>query len=160
VMLSLYIRGFALGILFPPLSAVSLSEISREKMGQASSISNVIRQLAGSFGVAILATMLTTRVTYHTQMYAQSVDPQSATYKTVLAKTTTYVQTHAGSAPATAQSQAKTLLVQQLSKEAYIQGIDDDFLIAGVITLLGGIPLFWLHTKKRSTKNEKTAIHE
>ncbi|WP_320054895.1 DHA2 family efflux MFS transporter permease subunit [uncultured Acetobacteroides sp.] len=160
VMLSLYIRGFALGILFTPLSAISLSEIPREKMGQASSISNVIRQLAGSFGVAILATMLTTRVTYHTQMYAQSVDPQSPAYKTAVVKATTYIQTHAGSSPANAQVQAKTLVVQQLSKEAYIQGIDDDFLIAGVITLLGGIPLFWLHTKKRSSKNEKPAIHE
>jgi DHA2 family multidrug resistance protein len=129
-------------------------------MGQASSISNVIRQLAGSFGVAILATMLTTRVTYHSQMYAQSIDPQSPAYKTAVAKTTTYIQTHAGSSPANAQVQAKTLVVQQLSKEAYIQGIDDDFLIAGVITLVGGIPLFWLHTKKRSSKKEKPAIHE
>lgn len=160
VMLSLYVRGFALGILFTPLSAISLSEISREKMGQASSISNVIRQLAGSFGVAILATMLTTRVTYHSQMYAQSIDPQSPAYKTALAKTTTYIQTHAGSSQTNAQVQAKMLVVQQLNKEAYIQGIDDDFLIAGVITLVGGIPLFWLHTKKRSSKKEKPAIHE
>lgn len=160
IMMSLYIRGFALGILFTPLSAVSLSEIPREKMGQASSISNVVRQLAGSFGVAILATMLTTRVTFHTQMYSQSIDSQSPAYKTAIAKLSTHAQAHAGSAPATAQAQAKTLVVQQLSKEAYIQGIDDDFLLAGLITLMGGVPLFWLHTKKRNKTTETAAIHE
>jgi len=156
VMLSLYIRGFALGILFTPLSAISLSEIPREKMGQASGISNVIRQLAGSFGVAILATMLTTRVAYHSEMYSQSVNTQSPVYKTAIAQGATYIQTHAGVSPSNAQLLAKTMVVKQLSKEAYIQGIDDDFLIAGVITLLGGIPLFWLHTKRRSTNEIKS----
>ncbi len=156
VMLSLYIRGFALGILFTPLSAISLSEIPREQMGQASGISNVIRQLAGSFGVAILATMLTTRVAYHSEMYSQSVNTQSPVYKTAIAQGATYIQTHAGVSPSNAQLLAKTMVVKQLSKEAYIQGIDDDFLIAGVITLLGGIPLFWLHTKRRSTNEIKS----
>ncbi len=156
VMLSLYIRGFALGILFTPLSAISLSEIPRDQMGQASGISNVIRQLAGSFGVAILATMLTTRVAYHSEMYSQSVNTQSPVYKTAIAQGATYIQTHAGVSPSNAQLLAKTMVVKQLSKEAYIQGIDDDFLIAGVITLLGGIPLFWLHTKRRSTNEIKS----
>jgi DHA2 family multidrug resistance protein len=36
-----------------------------------------------------------------------------------------------------------------LTNQAYIQGIDDDFLIAAGLTLIGGIPVFFLHSKKK-----------
>lgn len=160
IMLSLYLRGLGMGMLFTPLSAISLSEIPRDKMGQASGISNVVRQLAGSFGVAILATMLTTRVNYHTEMYSQSVNSQSEIYKEVAKNSSTYIRTNAGYSPANAQLLGRSVISQHLSKEAYIQGVDDDFLLAGVFTLLGGIPLFWLHTKKSKTKQEKGVHYE
>lgn len=152
VMLSLYMRGLGMGMLFTPLSAISLSEIPRDKMGQASGISNVVRQLAGSFGVAILATMLTTRVSYHTEIYSQSVNCQSETYQEVAKNASTYIRTNAGYSPGNAQQLGRSVISQHLSKEAYIQGVDDDFLLAGVFTLLGGIPLFWLRTKKGNRK--------
>lgn len=159
IMLSLYMRGLGMGLLFTPLSALSLSEIPRDKMGQASSISNVVRQLAGSFGVAILATMLSTRVTYHTEMYSQSVDAQSPTYKAVVAKAATTIRAEDGYSPANAQVLAKSTVSQQLAKEAYIQGIDDDFLLAGVITLVGGIPIFFLHAKRKSKQPKENVAH-
>ena len=49
--------------------------------------------------------------------------------------------------------QSQALLLSNLSKQAYIQGIDDDFLLAGIITLIGGIPIIFLHTKKLKNKN-------
>ena len=149
VMLSLYIRGFALGILFTPLSAVSLSEVPREKMAQASGITNVVRQLAGSFGVAILATMLTTRVNHHMQEYSQAIDPKSQTYKNISVNISNHIQHSAGSSYIVAQKQAQAVIVGQINKEAFIAGIDDDFMIAGLITFIGVIPIFWLHTKKK-----------
>ena len=59
IMLSLYLRGFGMGLMFTPLSAVALLDIPREKMAQASGLINVIRQIGGSLGVAIFATILT-----------------------------------------------------------------------------------------------------
>jgi len=55
----MYLRGVAMGLLFSPLSALALTEISRTEMAQASGLMNVIRQVGGSFGVAILQTLLT-----------------------------------------------------------------------------------------------------
>jgi len=54
VMTSLYLRGFAMGIIFTPLSTLMLLNLPREKMAQASGITNTVRQLGGSLGVAIL----------------------------------------------------------------------------------------------------------
>ncbi len=67
IMISLYIRGIAMGLMFTALSTVSLLEIPRDKMAQASAITNSIRQLGGSLGVALLATLLTTRANFHSR---------------------------------------------------------------------------------------------
>jgi len=153
VMLSLYIRGFAMGLMFTALSTVSLMEIPREKMAQASAITNSIRQLGGSLGVAILATLLSTRVSYHAQMFGGAVKPGSEVYQETVNKIKHHIQYEAGSSSTNAVKQSQAFLLSNLNKQAYIQGINDDFLIAGIITLLGGIPIIFLHTKKNRIQN-------
>jgi MFS transporter, DHA2 family, multidrug resistance protein len=153
VMLSLYIRGFAMGLMFTALSTVSLMEIPREKMAQASAITNSIRQLGGSLGVAILATLLSTRVSYHAQMFGGAVKPGSEVYQETVNKIKHHIQYEAGSSSTNAVRQSQAFLLSNLNKQAYIQGINDDFLIAGIITLLGGIPIIFLHTKKNRIQN-------
>ncbi len=148
IMLSLYLRGVAMGLMFTALTTVSLLEISREKMAQASAITNSIRQLGGSLGVAILATMLTARVGYYGQVYGEAVKSGSVAYHQTMAKMNYYLQNEAGSSPSNAARLSQGLLLSNLRNQAYIQGIDDDFLLAGIITLIGGIPIIFLHTKK------------
>lgn len=153
IMLSLYLRGLAMGLMFTALTTVSLSEIPRDKMAQASAITNSIRQLGGSLGVAILATLLTTRVSYHAQVFGGAVNPGSEVYQQTVTKMKYHLQAEAGSSPANAAKQSQYLLLSNMNKQAYIQGINDDFLLAGLITLLGGIPIIFLHTKKSKIKN-------
>jgi DHA2 family multidrug resistance protein len=153
IMLSLYLRGFAMGLMFTALTTVSLSEIPREKMAQASAITNSIRQLGGSLGVALLATLLTTRVNFHSQVFGNAVKSGSEIYQQSSTKIKYYLQNNAGSSPTNAARQSQVLLLSNLSKQSYIQGIDDDFLLAGIITLIGGIPIIFLHTKKLKNKN-------
>jgi DHA2 family multidrug resistance protein len=158
IMLSLYLRGFAMGLMFTALTTVSLSEIPREKMAQASAITNSIRQLGGSLGVALLATLLTTRVNFHAEAFGNAIKPGSEIFQQTSTKIKYYLQNDAGSSPTNAARQSQALLLSNLSKQAYIQGIDDDFLLAGIITLLGGIPIIFLHTKK--LKNKNLVAHE
>ena len=153
IMLSLYLRGFAMGLMFTALTTVSLSEIPREKMAQASAITNSIRQLGGSLGVALLATLLTTRVSYHAQAYGNALKPGSEIYQQTTNKIKYHLQHDAGSSPSNSTRMSQVLLLSNLNKQAYIQGIDDDFLLAGLMTLLGGIPIVFLHTKKNKNKN-------
>jgi DHA2 family multidrug resistance protein len=153
-MISLYLRGVAMGLMFTALTTVSLSEIPREKMAQASAITNSIRQLGGSLGVALLATLLTSRVNYHTQIFGSAVKPGSEIYQQTTTKIRYHLQNEAGSSPVNAPRQSQALLLSNLNKQAYIQGIDDDFLLAGIITLVGGIPIIFLHTKKTKNKNQ------
>jgi DHA2 family multidrug resistance protein len=148
IMLALYLRGVGMGILFTPLSTIALLEIPREKMAQASGLFNVVRQVGGSFGVALLATIFTVRVNYHTEMYSSAIEAKSPIYANVSSTLTTHFEQSAGSSPATAAKQSQVVIMSHIAREAYIKGIDDDFYIAAFITLLVAVPVFWLHTKK------------
>lgn len=164
IMISLYLRGFAMGILFTPLSTISLLEIPREKMAQASGLSNTIRQLGGSLGVAILATLLSTRVSYHSEIYSESIQSRSQVFQNTVSRLNNQIQHNAGSSPAMASKQSQVAIASFVGKQAYIQAIDDDFMLAAVITLIGGIPVIFLHVKKKNQskdlKNENPISHE
>ena len=152
IMTSLYLRGFAMGIIFTPLSTLSLLTMPREKMAQASGISNTVRQLGGSLGVAIFTTMLTTRINFHSQMFGSAIQASSQEFKNVAANLTYFAQQHVGSNVATAVQQSKYIILSHVTKQAYIAGINDDFWIAAIITFLGLIPVIIMKTKnKKST---------
>jgi DHA2 family multidrug resistance protein len=159
IMVSLYLRGLGMGLLFTPLSAVSLLEIPREKMAQASGLTNTIRQLAGSFGVAVLATLLSTRVKFHNQMYSESLDANSPVFKSVSRNLVQQIQHTTGANHGDAVRQSQMVIAGHIAKQSYIQGINDDFLIAAILTLVGAIPVFWLHTKKKKLAT-KIKSHE
>jgi DHA2 family multidrug resistance protein len=156
IMLALYLRGLAMGLMFTALTTVSLLEIPREKMAQASAITNSIRQLGGSLGVALLATLLTSRVGYYSQLYGGAIKPGSEVYKQTLKRINYHMQYEAGSSPSDATRDSQMLLLSNLNKQSYIQGINDDFLLAGIITLIGGIPIIFLNTKKTRIQNLPT----
>jgi EmrB/QacA subfamily drug resistance transporter len=61
----MFMRGIFFGLSLIPLQAATFSTISPRDTGRASSIFNTNRQVASSFGVAILATVLTDRTNNH-----------------------------------------------------------------------------------------------
>jgi MFS transporter, DHA2 family, multidrug resistance protein len=159
IMISLYLRGVAMGLMFTALSTISLLEISRERMAQASAITNSIRQLGGSLGVALLATLLTTRASFHLQIFGSAIKPGSEIYQKSMSNMKYHIQRQAGSSPSVASKQSQALMYSNIGKQAFIEGINDDFLLAGIITLIGGIPIVFLHTKRSKIQNQPANEH-
>jgi MFS family permease len=62
---NMLVRGMFFGLLVIPLQAATFATISPEATGRASSIFSVSRQVAASFGIAVLATVLTGRLGAH-----------------------------------------------------------------------------------------------
>jgi MFS transporter, DHA2 family, multidrug resistance protein len=155
IMPSLYLRGLGMGLMFTAMNTIALLEIPREKMAQASGISNSVRQLGGSLGVAILATLLTTRVSYHAQQFGTSIKPASEVFQQTNRNLRYHLTHTAGSTPGDAAKQSQYMILSNLSTQAYIEGINDDFLLAGMITLVGILPILFLRTKR---KNDETTI--
>src|SRR5499427_7177402 len=53
-----FFQGLTMGLIFVPLTTVTMSLIAREEMGNATSLFNLMRNLGGSVGIATIATML------------------------------------------------------------------------------------------------------
>jgi MFS transporter, DHA2 family, multidrug resistance protein len=159
VMTSLYLRGLGMGLLFTPLSSLSLATISRDKMAQASGITNTVRQVGGSLGVALLSTVLTSRVNYHAQIFGGALQSNSQVFQNTTRGIANYIQHNAGSSAAVAAKQSQSVLMSHVSSQAFIQGINDDFLIAASITFLCILPIFFMRQKKKAGTPKEAMAH-
>jgi DHA2 family multidrug resistance protein len=62
-----FFQGLSMGLIFVPLTTITMSLIAREEMGNATSLFNLMRNLGGSVGIATIATVLsrTTQMQYN-----------------------------------------------------------------------------------------------
>ena len=149
IMLALYIRGFAMGLMFTPLSMAALSNIPRHKIGQASGLFNVIRQLGGSFGIAFMSTLLLRRTIYHTATYGQVVNPQSDAFHQAAQHLTRFSMNAVGGNQSLAAMRANALIASHISTQAFIRAVGDDFLWHRLSLLLRLFPFYsFVYTNK------------
>jgi DHA2 family multidrug resistance protein len=158
IMLPLYLRGLGMGLLFTPLGTVALSGISREKIAQASGLFNVIRQIGGSFGVAIFGALLTRRTIYHTALYSQAVNQNSSIFQNILHRVTQFSQYTNGASLGMSTAQAKALIASHMAQQAFTQAVNDDFFAAAVVSIVAVVPIFFLRTVKKPGA-PKEAVH-
>lgn len=59
------IQGCGMSFLFIPIMAASMSRISKQGMGNATAVFNLMRNIGGSFGIALMTTFLTRRQQLH-----------------------------------------------------------------------------------------------
>ncbi|MCK9582359.1 MAG: DHA2 family efflux MFS transporter permease subunit [Endomicrobiales bacterium] len=159
IMIPLYLRGLAMGLLFTPLSSLALSGISKHQMAQASGLFNVIRQIGGSFGIAIFGTILTQRNIYHMALYGQAVDVNSAVFKAVSSNLARLVQWTGGNTINWSSMQANAIIGTHVAQQAFVQAVDDAFFVAAVISVLAVFPVIFL-SKSRNNSNSKNNIVE
>jgi len=118
-----FIQGLSMGFVFVPLTTVTHDTISKEQMGNATSLFNLMRNIGASIGIA----MVTTITARHTQMNinvlgASVTQSNPATQRMTSAATAWFMSR--GMDPTTASQQAKAsiwgMLQQQSSMVAFI----------------------------------------
>ena len=149
ILLPLYLRGIAMGLLMSPLTTVAISEISNRKMAQASGLINVIRQIGGSFGVALFGTILTRRTIFHAAMYGEQIQPYSEAYQHTIRGLQHFALQATGGTMGDAASKAGALLVMHTEQQAFVSGADDVFRLAFFILLVALLPVLFLRPHHR-----------
>ena len=149
IMLPLYIRGLAMGLLFTPLSTISLSSIPKQKMAQASGLSNVVRQIGGSCGIAIFGTVLARRVIYHSAIFGQAVDQNSTAFRNAARNVQLFAQQTTGGYSGDVAAKAGALIGSHVAQQAFVNAVDDAFFIAAVFSVIAVIPVLVLKTDKK-----------
>jgi DHA2 family multidrug resistance protein len=76
-----FIQGFGLGTTFVSLTTLTMSRISQEKMGNATGIFNLMRNLGGSFGIATATTLLSRRAQFHQSHLVGRLTPLDLTFQ-------------------------------------------------------------------------------
>jgi len=61
----LILRGAGMGMLFIPITALSLSTLKGQQIGQGAAFTGMMRQLGGSFGIAIITTFMARKNVSH-----------------------------------------------------------------------------------------------
>jgi DHA2 family multidrug resistance protein len=146
-MLWLFIfRGVACALMFAPVVALTLGSVPEEKMAQATGLFTVQRQIGAALGVAIFETIFSMREIYHEAMYGIAVKQNSPIYQEITARLEDAARVNLGADGWEIATQVKHTILDAIHTEVFIQSIDDNILIAGIITFFSCIPLFFIKT--------------
>ena len=69
------VLGVGMGFTFIPLTTLTLSHIPKERMTEATSIYNLLRNMGGSVGIALTTTMLSRRAQFHQTRLVEHLSP-------------------------------------------------------------------------------------
>jgi len=158
IMLPLYLRGFAMGLIMSPLTTMAISEISNREMAQASGLINVIRQIGGSVGVALFGSILTRRTILHGENYGQQLDQYSEAFKSTMMKLQYFAMHVTGGGFAAAKSKGHALLYSFVQQQAFIDGVSDVFRLAAITVIFSVIPVFFLRNRKKINARRMSSL--
>ena len=128
------IQGSAMAFLFIPLMAVSMTAIAKEKMGNATSIYNLMRNIGGSFGIATMTTFLARRSQVHQNHLVSHISAFDHTTQLTMRGMTEWFQRH-GSNSVEASRKALGVMYGMVQRQAMMLSFVEAFWVMGAIFL-------------------------
>jgi len=154
VALSRIVMGFGMGMLFVPLTSMAFSTVKKEEMGNATSIYNLLRNISGSFGIAIMATLLSRRAQFHQSRLSEELNPFNPRYQIALNKVMAGLGYKTGAENVSA---ANGILYGQLVKQSTLFSFTDAFYCSTLL-MLCIIPVVFL-LKRPKSQDKTIAVH-
>jgi DHA2 family multidrug resistance protein len=139
--------GAALGMIFPPLSRLTLINIAKVEMGNATGIFNLLRNIGGSVGIAIAATMLARMSQFYQANLSAHINPFNPVVQARMEGLKQAAITK-GADAVTAHSMSLEILSRIVRKEAGMMAYNYIFWILGLAFLVI-IPMLLLLRRHR-----------
>jgi DHA2 family multidrug resistance protein len=152
-----FIQGLSLSLIFVPLTTISMGQVPRENMGNATSLFNLMRNLGGSVGIASIVMMNTRFQQKYISILGSHVtatDP--AAHQWIDTLRGMFLAT--GSGPGLADGRAYAAVFGMVQQQAAMRAFIDVFLIVGVI-FLGMIPLVLIMKRPQAGAGPGPAAH-
>lgn len=152
----LIVRGIGLGLLFVPITTLALSTLKGREIGEGAAFTGMMRQLGGSFGVAVITTFIARQNMSHRNDLVSKLDVNNPIVQqrveglqhSFMAK---------GMTPDVALNSGYKILDYTVSKQAQVMSYMDVFLYLGVMFLIC-VP-FVLWTRSGKTKVDASSVH-
>ncbi len=141
------VRAAGQPLIMVPISTIATAGLPPSQAGSASGLFNMMRNLGGSFGIAIIATLLTTRQQFHSNRLGEAVSLYNpATQESINRYTQFFVSR--GSDLATAHNQAIAAISNTVHRESYVMAFNDCFFFIACALLISGIAVPFLKKVK------------
>ncbi|QNM95627.1 MFS transporter [Chitinimonas koreensis] len=144
----LLLRGFGLGLVFMPLNNLTLAKIAPKEIPNATGLYNLVRQLGGSVGIAVSATLLVKFEDIKRSGLVEHLAHDNAAMAERLDLFGRMFRQKGESAMAATQK-AYALINLQVNKQAMMLAFSDLFLWFGLAIVLLLPLLFWMRTPPR-----------
>lgn len=154
----LMFRGFGLSMLFIPITTLALSTLHGQEIGQGAAFTGMMRQLGGSFGVAIITTFLASKNMVHR---VDLISHLSATDPVVQNRVSMMQHSFMskGMTPDIALQSAYQSLDFSVMKQSMVLSYMDVFLFIGVIFLICVPFVLLIKGNKDKKVNLSAAVH-
>lgn len=141
-------RSIGMGLAMMPVTTAGMNTVPLNLIARASALNNVIRQVAASFGIAILTATMQNRQVFHYARITETVpvDSAASTYLSTIQS----LLANAG-AGLNAKNAAVTVLGGIVARESLVRAIDDTFILATLFIVIAIPFTFFLGKTKKKT---------
>jgi len=147
--------GFGIAFLFVPVSTVAYSYLPKEKNDKASSLTNLSRNLGGSFGISFVTTMLARRAQFHQSVLVDHISSYD-TASTERLHQITNEMLQRGESPVDALDKARGVIASLVDQQANLLAFLDCFMLLIPVALTGVLLAFFI----RNVKPHKPGANE
>jgi DHA2 family multidrug resistance protein len=151
------VQGAGMSLLFVPLTTIAMDAIPRERMGYATSLFSLMRNIGGSIGIALTSTMLARHTQSTTSLFGANVTATDPTSQSLFLQLRSAFMA-AGSDIVTATDRAYAAVFGMVQRQASIVSFVGLFQLLGII-FLAVIPLVILMKRPRSGPSGAAAAH-
>ena len=156
LLVPIVLTGFSLSFVFVPISTMAITTLSNEKMGNATCVFNLLRNIGGSIGIATAQTFLIRRTNFHETQLAADLPQSGHPLLQQLQASGAYLGHHLGAA--TGPRAAMGLVYRQLEQQAMLLSFIDVFrwtaLVAFACAIVG-----WLFHKVTHREDGSVKVH-
>ncbi|KAF2517245.1 DHA2 family efflux MFS transporter permease subunit [Flavobacterium foetidum] len=153
----LILRGIGLGLLFVPITTLSLSTLKGKQIGEGAAFTGMMRQLGGSFGIAIITTYITRLSQEHRVNLLRYLDPAKFEVQQKIAGMQQAFMAKGFSADV-ALKKAHQAIDYSILKQSTVLSYMDIFMYLGIMFLCC-IPIILFIKKGKNKVNPADAMH-
>lgn len=139
-----------MALLFVPLTTLALADLHGPEIGQGTGLNNMMRQLGGSFGIAVLTTIIHIRTAKHRSDLLTNINP----YNNAFTQGLDMLQQNfvaRGKSAIDALHMAYMAIEGRVTRQSLLLTYDDAYWISGLVMLFS-IPLLYLQPFKKAAK--------
>ncbi|WP_047153095.1 DHA2 family efflux MFS transporter permease subunit [Aneurinibacillus tyrosinisolvens] len=137
-------RSFGMSLLMMSVQTEGLNQLPRHLGSHGTAMSNTMRQIAGSIGTALLVTVMSNRATLHLANYSNTITTANEPVVQNVNQLGQELAASAGVPPEAGQALATQVLYGLASQTSAINGINDAFIVATWIAVIGLVLSFFL----------------